>query len=165
MPTRRSAVVGALFVAFTACQPAVPAALSDADMAALKALQDNFTKMAMAADYGSLVKMYYTNDAVFMAPNAPAAIGPAAIEAVLRGSPPITSFVLTIDEMVGSGGIAYAVGRYNMVMRPSGASGIPDSGKFVNVYRKQQDGSWKVARDIFNSDIPLPAPEPAKPAK
>ena len=28
-------------------------------------------------------------------------------------------------------------------------------------YQKQADGSWKLIRDIFNSDIPVPAPPPA----
>jgi len=30
-----------------------------------------------------------------------------------------------------------------------------DHGKFVEVWRKQADGKWKCAVDIFNSDIPV----------
>jgi len=33
-----------------------------------------------------------------------------------------------------------------------------DKGKYVTVYRKQPDGKWKVVADIFNSDLPAPAP-------
>jgi ketosteroid isomerase-like protein len=35
-----------------------------------------------------------------------------------------------------------------------------DHGKFVEVWRKQADGKWKCAVDIFNSDIPVPAAAP-----
>lgn len=29
-----------------------------------------------------------------------------------------------------------------------------DQGKFVDVWKKQADGSWKAVIDIFNSDLP-----------
>jgi hypothetical protein len=36
----------------------------------------------------------------------------------------------------------------------------------LGIWRKQADGSWKVLREIYNSDLPLPAPgKPAAPAK
>ncbi|MGH3549690.1 MAG: YybH family protein [Pseudonocardiaceae bacterium] len=31
-----------------------------------------------------------------------------------------------------------------------------DKGKFVDVWKKQADGSWKAVIDIFNSDLPVP---------
>lgn len=163
MLTRRSAIA-ALFVTLAACQPAAPAGLTDADRAAFKALDDDFAKLAMAADYGALVKMYYAEDAVFMAPNAPAATGHAAIEAMLRTFPPISNFTLQSDDVDGVGDLAYCRGRYSMTMTPPGGAAMADSGKFLEIYRKQADGSWKVTRDMFNSDVPLPVPVPAKPA-
>jgi ketosteroid isomerase-like protein len=30
-----------------------------------------------------------------------------------------------------------------------------DKGKYVTIWRKQPDGSWKVVEDMFNSDIPM----------
>jgi ketosteroid isomerase-like protein len=35
---------------------------------------------------------------------------------------------------------------------------VNDKGKYVTVYGKQPDGKWKVVVDIFNSDLPAPAP-------
>lgn len=46
-----------------------------------------------------------------------------------------------------------------MTMAPPGAPGpVKDSGKYVEVRRRQADGRWLVAVDIFNSDVPIPAP-------
>lgn len=165
MLTHPSAAVAVLFLALTACQPAAPAGLSDADRAAMKALDADFTNKAMASDYTALVNSYYTDDAVLMAPNAPAATGHAAIEAVLRSFPPISSFTTQSDDMVGVGDLAYSRGNYAMTMTPPGGAVINDTGKFLAIFRKQQDGSWKVSRDIFNSDLPLQAPAPAAPMK
>jgi ketosteroid isomerase-like protein len=53
-----------------------------------------------------------------------------------------------------------------MTVTPPGAAPFEDRGKYLTICRKQADGSWKVARAMFNSDLPLPAPEkPAGPAK
>src|SRR6266550_3141383 len=37
-----------------------------------------------------------------------------------------------------------------------------DRGKYVAVWKKQADGNWKVALDIWNTDLPLPAPSDKK---
>jgi ketosteroid isomerase-like protein len=42
---------------------------------------------------------------------------------------------------------------------PSGKP-LRDRGKYVTVWRKQADGSWRVVRDVFNSDLPVPGPVP-----
>jgi ketosteroid isomerase-like protein len=141
-----------------ACQPAPPAGLTDADRAAVDSMAHAFTQMAIAGDYAGLVKMYYADDAVLMPPNMPAASGHAAIEAAFRTFPPITTFTIRSEELVGSGDLVYSRGRYNMVFAPPGMAAIPDSGKFLEILRKQADGSWKSTRDMFNSDVPLPPP-------
>ena len=37
------------------------------------------------------------------------------------------------------------------------ASGKPmkDHGKYVEIFKKQADGTWKVVADIWNSDLPV----------
>ena len=34
---------------------------------------------------------------------------------------------------------------------------LTDSGKNLAIWRKQTDGSWRIAVDVFNSDLPLPS--------
>jgi hypothetical protein len=56
-------------------------------------------------------------------------------------------------EVARSGDLAWSTGTYT---QSSSLSGTPstDHGKYVAVWKKQQDGSWKVQADIFNSDLP-----------
>jgi ketosteroid isomerase-like protein len=56
----------------------------------------------------------------------------------------------------GHGELAYTRGTYSLTMQPAGAAPMSDTGKFVEVWRKQPDGSWKIKWDIYNSDNPPP---------
>ena len=37
-----------------------------------------------------------------------------------------------------------------------------DRGKYLEVWKKQADGKWKVVADMFNSDLPLAPPAEKK---
>ena len=57
-------------------------------------------------------------------------------------------------------------GAYTMTLAVPGAPApVQDRGKYIEIWRKQADGPWKLARDIFNSDLPPAAPPPPEPAK
>lgn len=47
------------------------------------------------------------------------------------------------------GDTAYQVGSFAIA-----DSVPPEKGKFVNVLKRQKDGTWKVSISIFNSDLP-----------
>lgn len=150
-----------LLLGAAACQ-AAPAAITDADRAAIEAKAQAFTTHVLAGDFAVLVKDYYADDAVLLPPNMKAATGHAAMEAAFRTFPPVSSFTLHTVEIVGSPDLAYVRGTYTMTFAPPGAPPIPDEGKYLEVWRKGSDGTWKSVRDMFNSDMPMP--EPAKPA-
>jgi ketosteroid isomerase-like protein len=159
---RLSVLLG--FALAAACQPASPAGLSDADRAAIDSTSRVFVRHALANDFAALARDYYADDAMVLPPNAPAVTGHGAIEAMFKTFPPITAFELRTEEMEGTADLAYVRGRYTMTMSPPGAPAIADSGKFLEIWRKQSDGSWRSVRDMFSSDIPLPPP-PAAPTK
>jgi ketosteroid isomerase-like protein len=95
-----------------------------------------------------------------LAPNAPIATGPEAIRALFNGfySLPALSihWKLTRAEGARSGDLGYSTGTYQMTFNDPTGRPFTDHGKYVTVWRKQGDGTWKVVLDVFNSDLPVP---------
>jgi ketosteroid isomerase-like protein len=55
------------------------------------------------------------------------------------------------------GDTAYEVGAYMMRLQPPGAAVVNGTGKYVVVWQRQGDGAWKLAVDIWNTDLPMPS--------
>jgi uncharacterized protein (TIGR02246 family) len=131
-------------------------ALSDEDVAAIKASTKAFMQAVRSEDSAAGAALY-TEDAVLMPPNQPMVQGRAAIQTWKEASPTYTEFNLTVEEIDGRGDLAFVRGTYSLAVVPEGApEPIQDTGKYVEIRRKQPDGSWLIAVDIFNSDLPLP---------
>ena len=64
------------------------------------------------------------------------------------------SWQLTKAEASRGGDLGYTVGTYVLTLHDPKGEPVTDRGKYVTVWKKQADGSWKVAADIFNSDLP-----------
>jgi len=142
------------------CQQA-PSSLSDADKTALRATDQQFAQLALAKNWATLAGLY-TADATMMPPNAATLKSRSAIQAWMTAYPPITAFTLEPQEIDGVGSLAYVRGTYTITVTPPGApSPVEDHGKYLEILRKQADGSWHITNDIFNSDVPLPPPTPA----
>jgi uncharacterized protein (TIGR02246 family) len=138
--------------------PLIAAAQSGAlpakDVTAIKAQAETFSKGMNAAEFAKVAALYAEN-ATLMPPNEPALAGRAAIESWMKGLPPVKDFALNVVEVQGHGDLAYTRGTYSMTITPPGAPGpVKDNGKFVEVRRRQKDGSWQIITDIFNSDLP-----------
>ena len=167
MTFRQHVVVGLILAALQACAPMKPAGLTDADKAAIRAVTATTQKNAMAVPFDAAVYTngYYTNDALFLTPNTKILTGSAEIIAWLKTFPPLTNVVFTEVEIDGTADLAWSRGSYSMMINPPGAPPIADSGKFLNLWKKQADGSWRVFRDAYNSDLPAAPMAPAAPAK
>jgi ketosteroid isomerase-like protein len=50
--------------------------------------------------------------------------------------------------------MAYLQGTYTMI-DPKNKKPMTDKGKYLTVFTKQPDGSWKAIADAFNSDPPM----------
>jgi uncharacterized protein (TIGR02246 family) len=101
------------------------------------------------------VAQRYTSSARLMAPNAEIVEGRSAIEGFVKEfvatGAKLKFELLTVHE---SSDMCASVGKYVMTF-PGDAP--QDLGKFIEVWKKQGDGSWLITDDIFNSDLP-PAP-------
>lgn len=128
--------------------------LSSADHAAIRAVSEQFPGLLINRDFASLARLY-THDAVAMPPHHPAVHGRAALEAFLGSFPRVSRFTFGIEEIDGRADLAYVRGTYAMTIHPDGApTAVDDAGKYVEIRKRQADGSWLIAIDIFNSDKP-----------
>jgi len=151
------ALVVAASAAVVACQPGA-GGLSEQDKAAIRTVVDDAAKIASApkADYAAYVKLYYTEDATVLPANMPAVKGHAALQAMFETFPPLSDFKPEIVDLDGRGDLAYVRGNYTMTTTPPGAPAVTDKGKYVEVWKKQADGTWKVNYDSWSSDSPMP---------
>ena len=123
-----------------------------------------YTQAAVKGDAAATAS-YYEENAIVLASSMPMVKGRANIEKLMRGwaqsEMKLKEFTTTTISVEGTGDLAVQLGRIFQTFEMGGKV-IADTGKFVTVWRKQEDGSWKIAYDIWNTDIPAPAmpPEP-----
>lgn len=135
-----------------------------ADEAALRAADEAWSNAALSKDVDKTVS-FYSDDAIVMAPNSPQLTGKEPIRAMWRSmiepAGASISWKGTKIEVAKSGELGYVIGTYDMTDTSTGKP-VKDRGKYLAVFRKQPDGSWKCAIDMFSSDLaPAAASSPA----
>ena len=70
-----------------------------------------------------------------------------------QGTPEIS---ITQEDVILSGDIAVARGNYVLTIIPEEGDPVVLNGKYLNVVRRQMDGTWKLAHNMFSSNDPLP---------
>ena len=150
-----------LLVFAMACKQEAPPPPPDTREADVKAVQDTqaaWDKDIATKDLDKVVS-YFADDGSELMPNMPIATGRDNIKALLRPFQADPNFSLTCQPthtVASKGGdMVYMVGTYSMTMSaPKGKQTITDKGKYLTVWQKQADGSWKVVADMISSDLP-----------
>ena len=62
--------------------------------------------------------------------------------------------VLELVEIEGYGDMAYVRGTARLVMPGENGEDVVLVGKYLEIHRKQPDGTWQMSRDAFNLDAP-----------
>jgi ketosteroid isomerase-like protein len=135
--------------------PAAPAALSAAELDAVKAVDAAFAAGMNAKDTAAVFAVYAA-DAKVMPPDSPTlegAAGHPVIAGLIAGG--ASDFVLTPTTAYGVGDLAYLVGTASFKM-----GGASETVKYAEVLRKSADGKWHYVVDMF-SGIAAPAAAPA----
>jgi ketosteroid isomerase-like protein len=129
--------------------------LSRDDLAAVESAADAYAA-AMNAGAWALVAQSFAEDAVRIPPHEEPHHGREAIEAWLGGIEELVSYELARDRIGGGDGFAYVRGSYAITLRPKGAPGpISDQGDFLEVWRREPDGAWRVTEAIWNTRVPI----------
>jgi uncharacterized protein (TIGR02246 family) len=117
-----------------------------------------FGEALKKGDTATSLRMY-ADDAIVLAPNSKVMKGRAEIakwHAGMFAAMSVPAAKFTTDDIIVAGDYASETGAYDMTVQPQGGKGMRDVGKYVSVWKKQPDGSWKMVRDAFNSDMPAP---------
>ena len=140
-------------VTLSACSPS-----TEGDEAAIRATNKAWLEAIVAKDVAGIVQIY-AEDAQFLPPNAPKAVGRAAIEKGWTDFMAVPGMALTFETekfvFAKSGDLAVDIGTYKFT-----AGDTTDTGKAVVTWTKR-DGKWLVLTDMFSSDAPPPPPAPA----
>ena len=137
------------------CSPAGPAKFSEADKTVIRAAEDSFVAYGRSRRDSATASLY-TENAILMPPNQGPVEGRAAIRAWFEHFPAMSEFTLTPIEIDGNGDFAYVRGTYALTIAAAGGkAATPDHGKYVVIRRRQPDGKWLIAVDMFNSDVPI----------
>ena len=149
------------------CQSKPAAGLAEADRAAIRATLDAALKLGkvpanpQVKDWNAYCALYYAETATLLAANEPAIKGLPAITKFMNTFPPITAFAPKIETIDGEGGTAYVKGTYEMTIQATPQLAMNDKGKYLEVWKRQANGSWKALYDSFSSDLPMtPPPQP-----
>jgi ketosteroid isomerase-like protein len=68
----------------------------------------------------------------------------------------VSSFTTSSESVLLSRDYAIENGAYEMTFTPKGApKPIHDTGKYLTVWKRQTDGTWRMIRDINNTDLPM----------
>jgi len=128
---------------------------------ALGELDKQWSDAAGAKDLDKVVS-YYAGNALVLPSNAATATTKEAIRTIWKDI--LTAPGAKISwkpfkiEAAQSGELAYITGTYEMTMNDAKGKPAKEKGKYVEIFKKQPDGSWKVIVDIWNSDLPAAAP-------
>ena len=129
---------------------------TEADVAAINNLLEEFDEALNASDLDGLMS-YFTEDAVRMPPSRPALVGKEAIRDMFqsRFEHSTTEVHNTSEEVIVCGDWAIVRGTHTVTvaLKMSGES-IRDNGKWITIWQRQPDGSWKLYSGFYNSDLP-----------
>jgi len=136
------------------------------DMEAIQSLHSKDIEASMALDENALESLW-TDDIVTMHPGQPPVVGKAANIAKLQAGieqmkgQEILAFNEEWQEIRIAGDWAYEWGAITGRMHPyNERNEVSYRYNAVRILQRQPDGSWKIARSIYNDAQPSAAPKP-----
>jgi uncharacterized protein (TIGR02246 family) len=135
--------------------PTPPADTRKADEAAITAAGVALAQAAEAKDLDKCMS-FYVDDPVLFVPGAPAVIGKDAVRQAFAGFLGVQALKLEtsglIIDVAQSGDLAFERGSYSNTITDAKGKTTTETGKLALVWKKQADGSWKIAADTNASD-------------
>jgi ketosteroid isomerase-like protein len=127
----------------------------NADVESITRATEAWAEAFRAGDVSRTMSFVAPN-AVLVPPNEPAVVGSDAIRAWTQGmidTAEIHEAETSVDEVRVADGWAVSRGTWRMKLS-SGDTTMEDTARYVVVWERRKDGSWKVLHDIWNSGRP-----------
>jgi len=124
-----------------------------AEAKALAKLDDDWSAAAATRD-AKRVASFYAEDAVAYPPNESVAVGRAAAEKVWAAyfAEPTYRISWKTTHAEVTGAVGYTSGTYEDSFKGPDGKMVNGKGKYLCVWKKQSDGSWKAIHDMWNTD-------------
>ena len=145
--------VAVFAVAAAACSGPAGQEFTAKDQASIRSKNDSLVQAIGSKDVGKIVNLYAENT-TFMPPNRPIIRGKDSLKGFYQELVNDTKDLrLTVNEVSGSGPLAYETGTYEMDVK--GPKGQPehDRGKYLFILRNM-GGNWRYEFSMWNSDLP-----------
>ena len=124
--------------------------------AAVEAANKQFIEAFNKGDAAAVAAMY-SADARLLPPNGPMGEGRQAVQQFWQGAIGAGAKMVSLETLhvESQGNLAFEVGRYTLTAPKTGGGAATDTGKYVVVWERE-GGGWRIAADIWNSDVPAP---------
>jgi uncharacterized protein (TIGR02246 family) len=126
---------------------------------AITAVREREIRAFRAGAVDSLLAVL-TTDAIIMPPNEPMLTGAEAIRTWHQNVASQFSVEGRYTDSDVSVAGDWAIERYDGVLSftpKAGGPSMEEQLKGIHIYRRQSDGSWRIAQDIWNANAPPPA--------
>ena len=129
----------------------------DSDMKTkFNAMNKEFAEMMIAGDHQGMIK-WYADDIISMPSYQPMIRGIDAVkkagEMQEQSGVKTTDFTLSTADVIEAGSYFVEIGTYTITMQiPGMDTPWSDHGKYMNLWTVQDDGSYKIKADTWNTD-------------
>lgn len=122
---------------------------------AIEEANQKFGEAFRQGDAAALANLY-TEDATLLPPNSEMLKGKQGVETFWKGAIQmgVKDAVLTTVEVLGRGDLVCEIGKYSLTIQPEGQEAVEDKGKYIVIWKKTDDGTWKLHVDIWNTSLP-----------
>lgn len=128
----------------------------------LREVDVQWAAAAQARDFEKVMS-YYSATAIELPPNEPARKTREAIhkswQALIKTPGASLNWKPTKVEVSESHDLGYIAGTYEYTQTDASGKKIVDHGKYLEVMRKIDDGTWKCVAVSWNSDLPASVPK------
>ena len=128
---------------------------NDVDATAFDRFRETYNSSLHAGDLETWMGTL-TDDCVWLMPGSPALVGKEQIRPVVEAAyfGPVTAELdWDFDELEMLGNWAFGWGWFNQTLTPKeGGEPVNLTGKFLDVFRRDEDGVWRLARIAYSAD-------------